>query len=171
MKPNWAKIKAEYVSTQISYRQLCKKYNVSLGALNRRAQAERWAEQRRIQAVTIADKTIEKAAEIIADKQAKQIVDIKGIADDVLEQVLVAAQQLQTKTDKVTKKVRKYDKRTGETKEQVVLSEEMSAAPGTIDTKKAKEIMDCLKAYAEILAVVGGKPGAESDGVEIVFDI
>ena len=43
-KPDWAKIKAEYVAYRTPYRKLAEKYGVSFSTLKERARRERWTE-------------------------------------------------------------------------------------------------------------------------------
>lgn len=45
-KRNWAKLKAEYCTTNISMRELAKKYNVPYSTINSRAMREKWTGQR-----------------------------------------------------------------------------------------------------------------------------
>lgn len=44
-KPNWDRIKAEYLAGGTSYRQLAEKYGVVLKTLERRAKSEGWADE------------------------------------------------------------------------------------------------------------------------------
>lgn len=43
---DWNAIKTEYITTSISYRKLCEKYNVSFTTLVKRAGKEKWVEAR-----------------------------------------------------------------------------------------------------------------------------
>ncbi|DAB04752.1 TPA: hypothetical protein CPT89_01085 [Candidatus Gastranaerophilales bacterium HUM_11] len=45
-KRNWAKLKAEYCTTNISMRELAKKHNVPYSTINSRAMREKWTAQR-----------------------------------------------------------------------------------------------------------------------------
>lgn len=168
---DWRKIRREYINTKISVRKIAAKYNLSYGTVRARAEKEEWLTQRAAQEQKIMELTTQKTVEKISEKLSDQAVDIKSVADSVIEQVLKAAEQLPYKTDKITKKVRQYDPQRNETKEQIVLTEDLTTKSGAIDTKKAKEIMDCLKAYADICMMMQGKNNAEDNsGVEIVFD-
>jgi hypothetical protein len=73
IKPNWNKIKAEYVESDIGQRPLAKKYNVSFKTLTKRASDGEWLKQRKEFKAILSTKTIEKSAE----KLSKEINKIK----------------------------------------------------------------------------------------------
>lgn len=74
--PDWVSIKTEYISTQISTRELAKKHGVSHSQVARRSAVEKWVEQRE----TLRNKTetlcIQKTAEAVSDLQADRITQL-----------------------------------------------------------------------------------------------
>ena len=83
MEWNWNEIKSEYVSSDVSYRQLCDKYGVPLHKLRVVAQNEKWVALRE-QARHKADiKIIEK----VAQQGANHTLKIYEVADKLLEKI------------------------------------------------------------------------------------
>ena len=68
---NWLTIKNDYINGGGSYRELAKKYGVSLSAVQRRAQRENWLDQKRANIgeidVETVEKTIEKASDVMSE--------------------------------------------------------------------------------------------------------
>lgn len=64
---DWAKIKKEYIKGGISYRDLAKKYQVSMRTLGDRAKAEGWVNLRE----QARDKAVTKMIETVADRNAR----------------------------------------------------------------------------------------------------
>ena len=58
MAADWGKIKAEYLTTGISYRELGKKYGVHYTNIAKRASSERWPELRQQQTNTTLTQTL-----------------------------------------------------------------------------------------------------------------
>ena len=63
MRPNWVKIRYEYITTNISYRELAAKHNVSFTTLSKRAKREGWADRRKNNDDRITEKALEKFSE------------------------------------------------------------------------------------------------------------
>lgn len=65
----WKKIRAEYVTTQISYRDLAEKWDVSFTTLSRRGTEEGWVRRRK----EYEEKTLKKALQKATEKQAEKL--------------------------------------------------------------------------------------------------
>ena len=63
MRPNWVKIRYEYITSTISYRELAAKHNVSFTTLSKRAKREGWADRRKNNDDRITEKALEKFSE------------------------------------------------------------------------------------------------------------
>ena len=63
---NWHKIRAEYIGGA-SQRSLAEKYGVSHSAIEKHCRMEKWTEQRKTAAVKVAEKVIQKTADLAAD--------------------------------------------------------------------------------------------------------
>jgi transcriptional regulator with XRE-family HTH domain len=86
-KPDWAKIRAEYITGGISQRKLAAKYGVSFGTLAQKANAEKWAKQRN----ETYNKSITKAQQKKANETASNAVKLeqaKGLLIDKLKRAI-----------------------------------------------------------------------------------
>lgn len=72
-KFDWNKIRNEYETGNISYRDLVKKYNVSLTALKTRAKNESWVEKKSQTRHKLDTKIVEKTVEKIAEKTSEEL--------------------------------------------------------------------------------------------------
>ena len=83
MRPNWVKIRYEYITTTISYRELAAKHNVSFTTLSKRAKREGWADRRK----NNDDKVTAKALEKFADQEVERRQNIIETANTLLDRV------------------------------------------------------------------------------------
>lgn len=104
---DWIKIRNEYINGHISYRKLAEKHDISFNTLKDRAVAEKWFEKKKEQHNKIELKTQQKAAEILAQKEANRLLRISNAADRLLEKIEEATEQLDQFI--VTQKVRKKE--------------------------------------------------------------
>lgn len=79
----WAKLKTEYVTTDISLRALAKKYGVPYTAVQTRSQTEKWMAERE----KVTDKTLNKSIERLSDAEADKIVRAIRIGDKMLDKI------------------------------------------------------------------------------------
>lgn len=70
-KPDWAKIRAEYIGGGTSYRKLAKKHGVSFRTLSSRAISEGWAADRERARNSGVTKAVQRTASEIAANAAK----------------------------------------------------------------------------------------------------
>jgi uncharacterized protein YjcR len=82
-KPDWHKLKAEYIAGGISYRKLAEKYGVSFSTLKEIARREKWTELRE-KAQHKADTTF---ANLMGKKQANRTAKIDDVADKLLDKI------------------------------------------------------------------------------------
>ena len=83
MRPNWVKIRYEYITTNISYRELAAKHNVSFTTLSKRAKREGWADRRK----NNDDKVTAKALEKFSEQEAERRQNIMDTANTLLDRV------------------------------------------------------------------------------------
>ena len=107
---NWNKIKNEYISGYISQRKLAEKHGIAYQTLRDRAQKEKWADKRKLQRAKIGEKTAQKTAELLAEREADRLIRISDAADRLLEKIEEATEQLDQfiVTNKVRQKEVKY---------------------------------------------------------------
>lgn len=110
-KPNWIAIRNEYINGNISYRKLAEKHNVSFNTLQERARKENWFEKKKTQHDKITERTRQKTAEKLADREAKRLLRISNAADKLLEKIEIATEQLDQfiVTNRVRQKEVKYE--------------------------------------------------------------
>ena len=88
---DWLKIKNEYISTNISYRKLAVKNNVSFATLRNRADKEKWVELRKSQQHKHSTKLAQKTIEKLSDEQSDYLVNINKLnfeLSDVISKVI-----------------------------------------------------------------------------------
>lgn len=80
---DWKKIKTEYITTDISYRDLAKKHGIHYQTICRRSKAEGWIDQREQH----TRKTVTKTINAISDKQVDRGARLASVADKLLARV------------------------------------------------------------------------------------
>ena len=70
----WKKIKSEYVTQNCGYRDLAKKYNISLYAVGQRGKKEKWVQLREEYGDKKYTKTVQKTLEKQAEKRANELI-------------------------------------------------------------------------------------------------
>ena len=84
-KPDWKKIRAEYIAGE-SRESICKKHNIKYHTLDTRIVRGKWKEKAVEFERKTNEKTIEKASESLADKQAKAILEQFEHSDFLLDE-------------------------------------------------------------------------------------
>ena len=77
-KPNWARIRTEYVTGSISQRELAKKHGVPLRTLQDRSRSEGWVALRQQHRGSVTAKALEKISEEQADQMALELTAAAG---------------------------------------------------------------------------------------------
>ena len=83
MRPNWKSIRYEYITTGCSYRDLCRKYGISLATLSQRAKREGWPEMRKLN----DDKVTATALEAYNEREIQNRLGLIESADVLLERI------------------------------------------------------------------------------------
>ena len=81
--PDWNKIKAEYITTSISYRDLAEKWAVPFSTLRDRAKKGKWAAARDSHRNTVVRKTVQKVADRTSDANADKLIRLQQAADSM----------------------------------------------------------------------------------------
>ena len=82
-RKDWKKIKTEYITGNISYRDLAKKYDVHFRTISNKARAEGWVELKRKK----ADETVTKTIDAIEKKQIDRGARLASVAEKLLVKV------------------------------------------------------------------------------------
>jgi len=80
---DWKAIKAEYITTDTSYRKLSEKYGISRIQIGNVGKKEGWVQLRG----QYLAKTLSKTIDAISDKQAERAAKLVSVADILLEKV------------------------------------------------------------------------------------
>ena len=83
MAADWAKIEAEYITTDTSYRKLADKYNVDQATIARKAKKEDWVSKRQQHISTTQAKVLAADAQQKVDRASR----LKSVADKLLDRV------------------------------------------------------------------------------------
>ena len=88
-KPDWNRIKAEYVSGVESLRSLSEKHCVPFSTIRRRAEREKWSADREAARIEIRQSVVKETAKktadvatLAADIQKKGLMILEGLMDD-----------------------------------------------------------------------------------------
>lgn len=80
---DWKTIETEYVTTDISHRQLAEKYGICRSTISKKATDDKWSEKRNKH----RDKTVSKAVNSISNKQADRAAKLIGVSDLLLDKI------------------------------------------------------------------------------------
>lgn len=148
-KPNWTKIQTEYVTGQISQRDLAKKHGVSYAELARKCRDEGWVGQRREH----RGNTVAKAIEKISDQQADQMAqELTAAAGELLAMVRKGVRSLDRPVRGHTETIKQEGITTRQ--EWTTLDE----PDGQVDLRGAKAAANALR---DVYAVLGLKTELE----------
>ena len=86
---DWKKIKAEYITTDTSYRKLAQKYGIAESTIYARGGKEKWVEQKERH----QSKTVAKTLDALSNKEADRAVRLMTVADKLLKKVEVLVDQ------------------------------------------------------------------------------
>lgn len=144
----WAKIKTEYITTEISYRKLADKYGMTYTRLQTRACEEGWKDEK----ASYKEKLVEKSIDLICEEQAERIARAIRIGDKMLEKVeesLAEIDMIMCRTTTTKKTVERDDEGEGVC-EKTVSSEDYSMKKVAIDRAGLKQLSAVLKDLREI---------------------
>ena len=80
---DWKTIETEYVTTDISHRQLAEKYGICRSTISKKATDDKWSEKRNKH----RDKTVSKAVNAVGTKQANMAAKLYGVGGLLLDRV------------------------------------------------------------------------------------
>lgn len=143
----WEKVKAEYISTDTSYRQLEKKYGISYGKIQAKAKRGKWLDER---AIFKSERT-NKSLDLICTQQAEEIAKAIQVGNKLLDKLEQAVDELDVILVKRTKSVKTIEKVDGHVAE-VNRSEESYEKQDAkmVDYDKLKQLTIALKNLKEI---------------------
>ena len=105
-QPDWSLIKTDYVTGDLGYREIAKKYGVSMNTLAKRAGREGWPEERQKARNRIASKVQRKTETAVANKEAARVSRLLVISDRLLDKLDQAVDELDRAMVKRKKRTR-----------------------------------------------------------------
>jgi D-serine deaminase-like pyridoxal phosphate-dependent protein len=111
IKYDWARLRAEYTTTDISLRALAEKYKLSLNTLKARSSKEEWSIKKSEAEHTITTEVHQKTVNaVIQDKVAQNLLHISFYngALEVLESIL-SRYKIMAKDEKLIKKINVFN--------------------------------------------------------------
>ena len=142
----WEQIKAEYITTDISYRKLAEKYGMAYGRLQTRGFNEGWQEEREAYKKTLFKKSID----LICDEQAERIARAVRIGDKMLEKVEESLEEIDIILCKSTETTKSLEERDGHAVEVSRSSEDFTKKKVAIDRAGLKQLSAVLRDLREI---------------------
>lgn len=93
-KIDWIKLKNEYINTDISYRELAKKYNTSFSTLEKTARKEGWRKLRKEQRESVEKKVRQKTVKKIVTNEVNRLTKLLTLTDTAQSKIEKAFEQL-----------------------------------------------------------------------------
>lgn len=148
---DWKTIEIEYVTTDISHRQLAEKYGIGRSRLSQYASKEKWKEKRDKHRANTVSKAIDK----ISNKKADKMARIDRLTDKLLDKLEQAITELDLQLAKHTDKTKvieyNNEKRPDKpTKETIHEEEKLLEVKSIVDRQGLKQIASALKDIKEV---------------------
>lgn len=154
---DWKKIKAEYVTGEISLANIAKKYCVSASAVQKKSVKEKWAAEKRKQHKKAADKVAKKLNDKTVRKTVNDIERVCSAASKLIAKINRAIDEVDRR-EKVTVRTTKIkteginDKGQAEEIEKTARETDIEIYKGLVDTKSIAEISKSLLNIKQVLA-------------------
>ncbi len=103
---NWTKIKNEYINTNISQRKLAKKYGISVSTLTKRANKEKWQQEKEMQRNKIETEVDKQIGKKIIEAEVDRMTKLLSLSDKISAKIEKAIDQLETSGTVDTYKLR-----------------------------------------------------------------
>lgn len=87
---DWNEIKTEYISSDIGYRELAKKYNVSFSTLQKRAKKENWPGIKR----QVCDDVVTAVTSAVTSANVDRALKLQEVADLLLEKISLTIENI-----------------------------------------------------------------------------
>lgn len=173
-KISWKKLKIEYATTDISYREIARKYNIPLSTVTKQAAKEKWVEERK----HFGDKVTTKSVRKISDRKSDRLAELAMAADSmgaVIQNALKDDKQFYRFVDKAGNEsiVKKVDSKairemTAAIKELTALVRDLYNIPSHKDDFEMKLAREKFELDKQKAAADEDKEGGEESGVLIV---
>ena len=150
-KIDWAKIKGEYVTGDISLVKIAEKYGVSISSVQKRSKKDGWSDEKRKQHKKAADRVAKKLNDKKVRKAVNDIERVCNAASKLISKINRAIDEVD-KREIQSRTVTKTKKGTKENFTETVTEEvEISEKLGLVDTKNIAEIAKSLLNIKQVL--------------------
>lgn len=106
-KADWTEIANEYISGNISYRELAEKHGIGIGTLQQQARKDQWHRKRAEFRENLQKKALQRTEDVLAEAEANRMVRLSNITDEMLDYLEEAVGQLRKRT--ITQRAKKRD--------------------------------------------------------------
>lgn len=143
----WERLKTEYITSEISYRNMSSKYGISYTRLQQRGNDEDWRKKR----AEYKEKLLNKSVDLICEEQAQRIARAILIGDKMLEKVEESLNEIDIVLCRTTttKKTVDRDEEEGLC-EKTVTTEDYTKKKVAIDRQGLKQLSSILRDLREI---------------------
>ena len=160
LSTDWSAIKDEYLSSDVSYRELCTRHGIKYGALSKIASKEGWHAERK-----------NKSAPALSREER-----ILSISDTLLDKIEKSISELDRCVVKCKEKTKtlEYDYDTKKPINEVVEEkEDIQIIEGMIDKMGLKQLVSTLKDIKDIHRSIEGDESTdeEESGVIVISDV
>lgn len=142
----WEKIKTEYITSDISYRNLADKYGMTYTRLHTRAFEENWKEAREEYKRNLVNKSVD----LICEEEAHRIARALRIGDTMLEKVEESLAQIDMMLCRTSTTVKKTETVDGVLADVSTTTEDYTMKKVAIDRAGLKQLSAVLKDLREI---------------------
>lgn len=152
---DWVQIKAEYISGTMSASKLAEKHGVSVYAIRKRSEKERWQELRKQNQSETANKIAKKINTEKVKKTVREIDRVVAVASKLITKLNRAVNELDKDEELIKKKVTVKAEKSEDKKAATVEEEyryDYAKRKTLVNTKRAAEISKSLLNVRNILA-------------------
>lgn len=143
----WEKIKTEYITSEISYRNMAEKYGIPYGRLQMRGKEEDWKAQR----AEYKENLLKKSIDLICDEQAHKIAKAILIGDKILEKVEQSLDEIDIVLCRTVTTKKGFEKdEEGHVLETSTSTEDFEKKKVAIDRQGLKQLSSILRDLREI---------------------
>ena len=172
-KYNWQELEKEYILGDYKNVSVFLKEKGIPNNGSTRKKTSGWGDKKRQKEEDIKTKTVQKVIEKEAEKVSDKIVNVKNVADELLQKISESLEELNkyiAKTSKKTKTV-EFNYKLGKPSKEIVDEEEtIKEYVSIIDRNGVKQLASALKDLNDILNDTNGKEPDE-EGVTIIDDL
>ena len=142
----WERVKTEYITSEISYRNLATKYGITYTRLQKRGNDEDWKTQRGEYKKNLLNKSID----LICEEQAEQIARALRIGNTMLEKIEESLNEIDIMLVERTCKIKKTEMIDGEMADVERSTKEYDKKKVAIDRAGLKQLSAVLRDLKEI---------------------